>query len=393
MTASATTEAPSAEDAGSSASPLSPCGIPIRNIWHMLLYAWGEAGAVERWQRDAEDAPSLDALLASVLARLVEQRMRIGLARGYELEDRAIRGIRGRIDFSRSLKTLEFERGQAHCRFHEFTADIPRNRVIRGVVHRLAAIGAFGPAADKAEALRQRLRRIVRDLDGVTLVQPQPGMIGRETMGRNDGDYRLMFAICDLVLQRQMPAESTGDGDGLGLDRDTLTVHAVFERFVAAFLKLRLAGWEVHPQKRLAWPASPMLALLPGMQADLVLHDRGTDRMLVLDTKFTAASLVPNGYGQRKLDSGHLYQIYAYLRSQDELSGAHRGAEGLLLYPAAGWRLCEQTEIQGHGIRVETLDLGQSWQDVEDQLLATILRHSGQCGSPTRAGVVLRTSP
>ena len=51
-------------------------GIPIRNIWHMLLYAWNESplNDLRSWalqQAYVESAPSLDALLASVLIRLM----------------------------------------------------------------------------------------------------------------------------------------------------------------------------------------------------------------------------------------------------------------------------------------------------------------------------------
>ncbi|MBC9177735.1 5-methylcytosine restriction system specificity protein McrC [Pseudoroseomonas ludipueritiae] len=346
-------------------------GIPIRNVWHMLLYAWGEAAAVERWQREAEAAPSLDALLASVLLRLVEQRLRVGLGRGYDVEAASIRGIRGRIDFAQSLKTLEFERGKAYCRFHAFTADIPRNRTIRAVLDRLAKAGEFGPLPGHAAALRQRLRRLVRDLDEITPVSPRPGVAARETTGRNDGDYRLMLAICELVLRRQMPTEAGGAGS-LGINRDTLTLHAVFERFVATFLRARLSGWHVQSQKVLAWPTSGTPPLLPTMQADLVLQEVSTGRIVLLDTKFTAASLVANRFGEHRLDSSHLYQIYAYLRSQEEFSAAHRYATGILLYPAAAWHLSERMEVQGHLIRVETVDLTRPWPEVENRLLAAV---------------------
>ncbi len=346
----------------------SPSGIPIRNIWHMLLYAWGEAGALERWRREAETAPSLDVLLATVLAQLVEQRLRVGLARGYQPEARAVAGIRGRIDFSRSLKTLEFERGRAFCRFHEFTSDIPRNRLVRAVLERLVAVGAFGPHPNHADALRRRLRRLLRDLDEITPIQPHVGALARETSGRNDGDYRLMLAICDLVLRRTMPTEEEGGKAGIGLDRDTLTLHRVFERFVAAYLQMHLDGWQVTPQKPLEWPTAERSLLMPGMQVDIVLHCMGSGRLIMIDTKFTPGSLVRTRFGGERFQSGHLYQMYAYLRSQEEQSPSYRSAEGVLLYPAASWHLSEKVEIQGHVLRVETLDLARPWIDVETDL-------------------------
>jgi len=57
-------------------------GIPVKNFWHMLLYAWDRAVFLNRWNVEVDASPSLDALLASVLSKLVEQRLRIGLGRG-----------------------------------------------------------------------------------------------------------------------------------------------------------------------------------------------------------------------------------------------------------------------------------------------------------------------
>src|SRR5574339_252873 len=80
-------------------------GIPIRNLWHMLLYAWNAAPLKEHPSlQGAEDAPTLDALLASMLAGLMQGRLRIGLGRSYTSQGGSIRGIRGRIRFTESLK-------------------------------------------------------------------------------------------------------------------------------------------------------------------------------------------------------------------------------------------------------------------------------------------------
>lgn len=68
------------ENTGSKALPiLSEDEIPIRNIWHMLLYAWNRPELIENWRSTVESAPTLDALLAGVLAHLVRQRLRASI--------------------------------------------------------------------------------------------------------------------------------------------------------------------------------------------------------------------------------------------------------------------------------------------------------------------------
>ncbi len=52
------------------------------------------------------------------------------------------------------------------------------------------------------------------------------------------------------------------------------------------------------------------------MVTDIILDAPGADRRLVIDTKFT--SILGTGrFGADSLKSGYLYQMYAYLRSQE----------------------------------------------------------------------------
>jgi 5-methylcytosine-specific restriction enzyme subunit McrC len=111
--------------------------IPIRNLWHMLLYAWNEVVLKNQWHSEIETSPSLDALLASILAKLVQQRLRIGLGRSYTNDARLLRGIRGRVDFTESLKKLAFENGQAHCRYQTYSHNVSKNQIIRSTLARL----------------------------------------------------------------------------------------------------------------------------------------------------------------------------------------------------------------------------------------------------------------
>src|SRR5882724_5462016 len=136
-------------------------GIPVKNLWHMLLYAWDSARFLSRWNVEVDAAPCLDALLASVLSKLVEQRLRIGLGRGYTNEAQMLRTIRGRVDFAESLKRLAFENGQAHCRFQTYSHNVPKNRIVRSMMARLVQTGRFGPDHSKAENLRGKLRQLV----------------------------------------------------------------------------------------------------------------------------------------------------------------------------------------------------------------------------------------
>jgi 5-methylcytosine-specific restriction enzyme subunit McrC len=357
--------------------PFTEYGIPIRNLWHMLLYAWNEVplNAIHGWMMaDAERAPTLDMLLASILIKLMQQRLRIGLGHDYVNEAQALRGIRGRIDFAKSLKNQTLERGQIICEFQGFSANSLKNQIIRSTLARLVKVGQFGPSSASVKEVQQKLRHLIRDLDGIDFIEATPELIRRQLFLRNDHDYRLMLSICDLIVQRTMPNSSQGVSASVvpALDRDTLVLHSVYERFVANFYRIHLTGWNVTAQKRLEWHTKEVNERLPLMVPDLVLQEKSSNRLIVLDTKFTRHSLVESQWGKLILDSSHLYQLYTYLRSQEHLSGSHRNASGILLYPAVQNRFSEHMELQDHVIRIESVDLSAPWQEIERSLMELV---------------------
>ena len=138
-------------------------GIPIRNLWHMLLYAWNEPSIQNQiTMGEVESAPTLDALLALTMIKLLQQRMRIGLGRGYVETSKGVRAVRGRINFAESLKQLAFEQGEAHCDFQQYSVNEPRNQIIRSTLARLVQAGEFGPDQAEADAHRPHHLPIVR---------------------------------------------------------------------------------------------------------------------------------------------------------------------------------------------------------------------------------------
>ena len=347
----------------------------------MLLYAWNEVplNELRGWALEesfVEAAPTLDTLLASALIRLMQQRLRIGLGHDYVNETGPLRGLRGRIDFAQSLRQNSQDRGQLICTFQGFRANSLKNQIIRSTLARLVKVGQFGPEPALIREMQQTLRRLIRDMDSIDFIELTPDLIRRQLHVRSghDHDYRLMLSICDLILQRQMPSDSETNSRALvpSLDRELLVLYQIYERFVANFYRIHLREWEVSAQKRLEWHAAEANERLPLMVPDVIMQEKASRRMILLDTKFTARSLVENRWGKEIFDSSHLYQLYAYLKSQEHLSEAHQTAIGILLYPAVKNRFSERVKLQDHTIRLETVDLAASWQEIERQLLELV---------------------
>ena len=122
--------------------------------------------------------------------------------------------------------------------------------------------------------------------------------------------------------------------------------------------------------------------ILPTMKTDVILEHGASNRRIVIDTKFTSI-LTSGWYRDETLRSGHLFQIYAYLRSQagsgDRIADR---AEGLLLHPSVGGSLDETAVIQGHPLRFATVDLAASSATIRRQLLNMVEPSPGVQATP-----------
>ena len=216
---------------------------------------------------------------------------------------------------------------------------------------------------------------------GVSGTPPTVREMSTDRFGRHDVEDREMVAAAKLAFDLAIPTETAGPNKMPLSDRNEHWVRKLFERAVGGFFKVVLlpTEWHVSTGGTLAWPTSAstdgISRILPGMRTDIVLDDKVGQRRIVIDTKFNA--IVTNGwYRDESLRSGYLYQMYAYLRSQEGSGdGYSKEAEGLLLHPAVGSTLDESVVIQGHRIRFMTVDLTASASDIRAELLRVTLQN------------------
>ncbi len=347
--------------------------IPVRNAWYILLYAWDMARWRGRWPVAAEGSPRLLGLLARILSTATRDLLKRQLGRAHTVHHETLRGIRGRVNFAGSLKRLSFEHAEAHCVFPELSIDTPKNRILRATIHRLASDPWLKHVKPEEEAgLRHELRTLVRAMEGVPLVPISSADFSRLQLGRNDRDYAVPIAICALIRRLEMPTEDVGDHALTALLRDEITFHLLFERFVRNFYRLTLQNFEVG-RENLDWHDELGCSLVPSMQTDITIVERRPPcRRLIIDTKYSTTTLAATPHGGLRFKSENLYQLYAYLRTQEHRSDAHRSAEGMLLYPTTSQELNEAMIVQGHRVSVATVDLGNKWEAIEERLLALV---------------------
>ncbi|MGM0561149.1 MAG: 5-methylcytosine-specific restriction endonuclease system specificity protein McrC [Pseudomonadota bacterium] len=344
--------------------------IPVRNIWLLFLYASGLARLQDQYEAEVEATPDFPSLIARLLCHAVEKRMRRNLSRGYRSREAVLTRVRGRIDLLRTHANDLLAKGAVACRFDEHTFDTPRNRLVR------AALDALAGWVDD-DLLAHDCRRLARSLgeQGVSGSLPSRGEISADRIGRHDADDQMMVSLARLVFDLVLPTEQSGQHTLARVEKDAQLVRKLFEKAVGNFLAVELPpdeGWQVFQGKRLNWQieaqSQRIPEIMPGMQTDIILESLQQWRRIIIDTKFTGI-FTGTEYKSSLLKSGYIYQLYAYLRSQeaadDPLSNE---TEGILLHPAIDVDVDESVVIQGHRMRFLTVDLARPSDEIIEQL-------------------------
>lgn len=347
--------------------------IPLRNIWILFLYAADLLEIRGRFERDAEEARDLPDLIGRLMAHVVEDRLRRNLSRDYRPRAAVLSRVRGRINMLTTEAGMLMERSQIACRFEEHVMDTPRNRLVRAALERLAARISTSDTAHRCRTLAADLSRL-----GVSSGRPSRAELATDQIGRNESADRMMVALSGMVFDGTTPTEAQATSLQPGDDTTEHLIRRLFERAVGNALRIELQpqGWHVAQGRRIMWPVSEASAglpdILPGMQTDIELNHARTGRRVIIDTKFNHI-LTASNYRGELLRSGYLYQIYAYLRTQEISSDPPSlTAEGVLLHPQVDGALAERMVVQGHVVSLRTVDLTAAAIEFERQLARVV---------------------
>lgn len=349
--------------------------IPVRNLWLLMLYASDlfrqlNASGNRSFEDNPDDLPDL---VAEILSHEVERRLRRNLSYGYRNRHEVLGRVRGRIDLLHTEAHHLLQRGVVACRFDELTIDTPRNRYVRSALEVISKFVGRRELAQRCRTLVGSLRR-----QGVVGERPRREETSVNRYGRHDAVDRKMVDAARLAIEMVIPTENSGTRNLPLPDRDINWIRRLFEKGIAGFYDVVLSrcGWRVNSGTRIRWPATDMspriYEVLPTMRTDIVLDHAEENRRIVIDTKFN--SVLSSGWHRKEgIRSGYMYQIYAYLRSQEESGDPlDLKASGMFLHPSVGEMFSEWVDIQGHRIHFKTVDLAADTQTIRTQLLNAV---------------------
>lgn len=346
--------------------------VPVRNLWLLMLYASDLYRTAGKRFSSIEEAPDdIPDLVARMLVHAVERRIKRNLTSGYARREAHLNRLRGKIDALESARYQLNLKGKIACRFDEMTINTPRNRYIKAALERLPSILSSSGLAKQCRSLARQLFQM-----GVTGDRPEKTTLSKETFGRHDAYDRELLMLAHLAFDLALPTEQLGKQQLNSPERNEVFVRKLFEKGVAGLYEVNLEpeGWKVRAGTKLDWQVADasegISRILPSMTTDIELEN--DIQKIVIDTKFNSL-LVKGWYRDNSLRSGYLYQMYAYLRSQEKTDEPKSlSSTGILLHPCVSEPLDEQVSIQGHIIRFVTVDLTASASSIHRALLDII---------------------
>jgi 5-methylcytosine-specific restriction enzyme subunit McrC len=339
--------------------------IPVRNIYYLLLYAWGhfKSGALRDVGTDS--SPDLPSLLGKVLNDGAHRLLRRGLDRGYIETTEETRSPRGKLRLEVMAKQQTLLRGFAVCDLDELTSDVLHNQILK------TSLVALANCADVNTGLQHELRASAQRMIGVTPIRLSADVFHRVQLSRNTSQYGFLLRVCELVFHALLPDERrTGSSFQSILDDET-RMSALFEEFLRSFYRLELPSHSVAAEI-MPWLAESdddvSLAYLPVMKTDLTL--RSGSKTIVADAKYYKEVLAGGRYDP-KVRSAHLYQLSTYL-AHVRAKEPGRDLSGLLIYPTAGRSLRLRYRLLGIPVTVATVDLNAEWPRIHSELIELV---------------------
>ena len=194
---------------------------------------------------------------------------------------------------------------------------------------------------------------------------------------KNNQTYKMLISICYLTAKGLLQTTSKGTTQLMDFLDDQM-MSRLYEKFILEYYKKQYPELSAAASQ-IPWGLDAEFdesdgsnVRLPVMQSDIHLQRGNT--VLIIDAKYYGQSTVSH-YDNEILRSGHLYQIFTYVKNrQYQFGDDDNNVSGLLLYAKteSAEPFDVSYKIHGNRISAKTLDLDVPFDEIRAQLDAII---------------------
>ena len=336
--------------------------IPIKNIYYMLCYAWNIIEEINDIEFGDENFENIYNLMAKILEKFLNSLIKRGLYKNYILVEEDLAMLKGKIDFSKSIKTNVINQKRLICQYDILSTNILFNQIIKSSLNKLINSKYLD------EELKNKLIILSRYFIKIKDIKINNNTFKALKYHRNNIHYKFIINICKLIHNNFILDKNSDGGSGkFFIDKnEKKTMHRIYEKFVLNFYKFHYPNFKIEP-KKIKWQFENNRRFIPNMKTDITIYNK--EKCLIIDTKFYKEILKEHN-GKEMIRPSHLYQIYAYMNNI-KFKG---NIKGILLYAGTN-EIIDKYEkekfdykIQDKDFSVKILDLSKEWENISNQL-------------------------
>ena len=336
--------------------------IPIKNVYHMLVYVFDLLKSKEYTRLEREDCKNIYDLLALLLLCGTNDLIKRGFLKSYINETNDLTTIRGRINIGKSIRKLSFQNAKVVCDFDEFSVNIYFNQVLKTTL-------LYLKRCPTKASIKQDITKVLLYFNDIGTMEISTIKWDNFVYNRNNAHYDILLYFCRLICEEAIANQTKGKKEFMIFEEKFLP--DLFERFICEFYKKHLTSEYKVGKKQIAWNYDDKYHKPPKMEADTIIENN--EQKFIIDTKFSKTTLQSSYYSDKKtVKSDNLYQLFAYVINEAN-STPDKMINGMLLYPQVDNTPTNLTHsIFGHYFHVRTVDLNQDFADIKHELQGMI---------------------
>ena len=345
--------------------------IPIKNIYYMLCYAWNIIDEINDIEFGDEKFENIYNLMAKILDYFLNKLIKRGFYKNYILIEEDLSMLKGKIDFSNSIKTNVINQKRLICQYDILSTNILFNQIIKSTLNKLINYKNIDGE------LKNKLIILNRYFIKIKDIKINNNTFKSLKYHRNNIHYKFIINICKLVYNNLILDKNYNENSGrFYIDKnENKTMHRIYEKFVLNYYKINYQNFTVKSQP-IKWQIkNDNFNFIPNMKTDITIYNK--EKCLIIDTKYYK-EILKEHKGKKIIRPSHIYQIYAYINNI-KFKG---NIKGILLYAGTNEIINKNYQkekfdykIQDKYFSVRILDLNKEWENIEKQLNEIVEEH------------------
>ena len=336
--------------------------IPIENIYYLLCYAWNKLDEKDRVSVSIDDKTELLDLFAKVLINASKMLLKRGIDKSYIDITEELGGVKGKLEFSQTVKNNILFKQRTVCTYDDFSANILSNRILVTTIYRLTRTKGL----DKQ--LKAELWNLQKMFSGIEQIELKSVLFKQVKLNRNNRFYGFIMNVCQIIYENTLPSEEQGKFKFADFTRDDNKMNQLFEAFVRNFYRIEQKKFTTVKKETIKWQFdsdNESFQYLPQMETDITLENE--NEKIIIDAKFYRETMTVN-YDKERIKSANLYQLFSYLLNQQDKNAKTINATGILLYPTIEDDYNLQFKYGEHNIQIRTVNLNTNWRNISSRL-------------------------